>query len=634
MDLNYQKTIKLIRCRYCGTTINRLPLVASVNDPTTALFSCQCDVYPMVQGILYLKRDLTKKNAISFLLQDNGTRGLRTLLNTRLLLFIPIYIFLGNSVLNNILLKLFHKELHNFISFERFVSFLALFFYDKSWCLYLVNRKTSPTYFLSVFFSNIVKSNKVVLDVGTGAGHLLQVISKKTSGSLIIGIDKSFLNLFFARKFHAATQTLLICADIDQGFPLKDRTVDTIFSIDSFDDVKNKSAFFHETKRVMTFNGKLCIVHILNKKENEKLLPYIHHKLKNTGFAHSLLPEATILKRLQTSSRVHFKHNGSLSKDSTHTSYCLIAAKSHIIKSISFAPDEYENTKSRLNISLDPRLYNEFVCETFLNTYNNYVFFSPHLDDAVLSCEELINNLTNKKVTIVSVFTKPSPPPYTTTALRLLKICGYKNAEQFFYERKKEDIRAVHHLSCNYRHLDFIDAAWRKSRYFTSNALLKSLSRFFPSLIHIYKNEKRQFGGALAWQDRDLIQKLLSTFKTIIPSNKRTLVFAPLGIGNHPDHYLVREAASRLNQPTFYWEDYPYNSYKYAATKFFSRHKDYKLIFELACDKNDSTAVNFYKTYKPQALDLFPEGIIPKHTERYYILHNHVISRTWENLIA
>src|SRR3989304_10331904 len=69
------------------------------------------------------------------------------------------------------------------------------------------------------------------------------------------------------------------------------------------------------------------------------------------------------------------------------------------------------------------------------------LFISPHLDDAVLSAGDFILFLIEQKipVTVITVFTKISPKPYTLSAKSFIRQCGYNDAELLFADRRNED---------------------------------------------------------------------------------------------------------------------------------------------------------------------------------------------------
>ncbi len=242
--------------------------------------------------------------------------------------------------------------------------------------------------------------------------------------------------------------------------------------------------------------------------------------------------------------------------------------------------------------------------EEYIRRFNNFVFFSPHLDDAVLSCGSLLLLLKKlrKQVTVVTIFTKVTSPPYSQQAEEFLDACGYDKAKELFLDRIKEDSKAMEYLGAKYIYWDFIDAAWRK----------KENNGF------VYKNSREQFSGRVAKSDLPLLDDLRLKIEKFINRHKRhkppTFYLGPLGIGGHADHLLVRDTLMQLKIPKLFWEDYPYNNIWTNKMRFLEILK-YKLLFE---EKWSEEKTQMIKMYETQMLIIFPENIIPKRKEKYY----------------
>src|SRR5215210_1951516 len=90
-------------------------------------------------------------------------------------------------------------------------------------------------------------------------------------------------------------------------------------------------------------------------------------------------------------------------------------------------------------------------------------FFSPHLDDAVLSCGDVLAYLSGKTpVTVATVFTNASEKPYSFSARRFLTKCGEKDAATLFSKRRREDEAVLKKIGVRYTHCGEIDGTWRK----------------------------------------------------------------------------------------------------------------------------------------------------------------------------
>ncbi|MBA3327023.1 MAG: PIG-L family deacetylase [Solirubrobacterales bacterium] len=145
------------------------------------------------------------------------------------------------------------------------------------------------------------------------------------------------------------------------------------------------------------------------------------------------------------------------------------------------------------------------------------VVLSPHLDDAVLSCWHVLEG--SGDVTVVDVFTG-SPPP-GTPAPWWDRLTGAQDPVDRMRERRAEDARALGLVGRDAVHLDLLDAQYRDGELAT---------------------------GPLAARVRELLEP-------------DTVIHAPAGLGGHPDHELVRDAALELARggwPVMLYADLPH----------------------------------------------------------------------------
>ncbi len=179
------------------------------------------------------------------------------------------------------------------------------------------------------------------------------------------------------------------------------------------------------------------------------------------------------------------------------------------------------------------------------NSYDA-IFFSPHLDDAVLSAGNYIYSLTKagQKVLIISIFTAADHFP-SQAARKFANRCGFSDPKAFFLARKKEDRAAAKLLGADIQHLGYIDAGFRADHL--------SFATVFSSHLTI--------------GDKTLVKPIATQLKKIIAkkSNTTTKLFFPLGVGLHVDHQLVTQMAGQVWQPTdhqelWFWEDVPYRN--------------------------------------------------------------------------
>ena len=144
---------------------------------------------------------------------------------------------------------------------------------------------------------------------------------------------------------------------------------------------------------------------------------------------------------------------------------------------------------------------------------------SPHLDDAVLSCPIYIQRLvrTGTDVRIATVFTRGEPLHRT---------------------RRSEDRKAVAELGAAPMHLGFVDAPFRSPRYRDFCGIVFARGGEYPATVALVAQK---------------IERLMAKLR---PAS----VIAPMAVGNHVDHRLVRDAALTAAPPErlLFYEDRPY----------------------------------------------------------------------------
>lgn len=222
----------------------------------------------------------------------------------------------------------------------------------------------------------------------------------------------------------------------------------------------------------------------------------------------------------------------------------------------------------------------------YFSGFENFVFVSPHLDDAIFSAGHLIKQLVDagKEVTILNVFTKATERNSLSARMFLFQT-KYHSAASLFKDRKAEDKTVFSRLGLKPTNLDMIDALWRPKE--EENPLSKIIVEF--SLIYpLYR--QNILSGKLSKNDHTNLIQLTDIISTHLKRPK-TLVLGPAGIGGHVDHVLVRQAVVNSNSPYALWIDVPYN--KRIGFEFKSYQKE---AFHL------SIKLNLEETHKKQEL--------------------------------
>jgi len=177
----------------------------------------------------------------------------------------------------------------------------------------------------------------------------------------------------------------------------------------------------------------------------------------------------------------------------------------------------------------------QFVTERF----SQLLVFSPHMDDAVLSCGGLISVLS-RKMQCVTVTLCTSDPVLAPNE-------GPPHGMALPSERRHEEATAMKALGCELIQLDFLDAIYRKDR--------RGQQYLYPTLDSLW---------SMPVEGDEHYRKVLSQLMKPVLENiesKQTLILAPAGVGHHVDHILCTQTllsmVSDLNSIMLY-EDFPY----------------------------------------------------------------------------
>lgn len=171
-----------------------------------------------------------------------------------------------------------------------------------------------------------------------------------------------------------------------------------------------------------------------------------------------------------------------------------------------------------------------------------YIFISPHLDDAVLSCGGIIHFLVNEghQVDIWTIFSgDPEDQNFSDFAKNLHKRWKLENQNPSV-ARRSEDENACHILGAKFIHFPYQDCIYRKNKNGTP----------------IIQNEEDLF-QTISGNQIELINKISDNIRNYTPQN--STIVSPFGIGNHIDHQIVKSAIIQIKHPlTWFYADYPY----------------------------------------------------------------------------
>jgi LmbE family N-acetylglucosaminyl deacetylase len=171
----------------------------------------------------------------------------------------------------------------------------------------------------------------------------------------------------------------------------------------------------------------------------------------------------------------------------------------------------------------------------------DFVYLSPHFDDAAFSCGGQIHShaQNGKSVLIVTVMAgEPTDNLVSDYARGLHERWQLHNDTVAM--RSAEDVEACRILGADHMHLKAPDCIYR----------------VHPETDQPLYSVRPEIFGDVHPADRGLVKEL-SGLIAELPACDR--LYVPLTVGNHVDHQITRMAAERSNRTKLlFYEDYPY----------------------------------------------------------------------------
>ncbi len=169
-----------------------------------------------------------------------------------------------------------------------------------------------------------------------------------------------------------------------------------------------------------------------------------------------------------------------------------------------------------------------------------WIYISPHLDDAVLSCGGMIRQQVQQgnRVSIWTVCAKENPFPQLSEFAQTLHD-RWETGGDTVAVRRNEDVAACSVLGAEPAHLTFYDVIYR--RLPNGCPIVTCDIELFLPPDPVEMDEARQ---------------ALAPFLDSIPAGAQ--VVGPLTMGGHRDHRLVRTLLEECFSNLLYFADYPY----------------------------------------------------------------------------
>ncbi|NLG51484.1 MAG: PIG-L family deacetylase [Chloroflexi bacterium] len=180
------------------------------------------------------------------------------------------------------------------------------------------------------------------------------------------------------------------------------------------------------------------------------------------------------------------------------------------------------------------------------NSTYDHIYFSPHLDDVVLSCGGGLYTQvqSGQRVLVVSFFAdSPTNDAFNAYTLELKERWG--GAQDAVAVRRSEDLAALKLLGADALHMPFLDCVYRQ------NADTGEV--YYPTVEHIF--------GDVHPEESELHRELLAALVERVGGLSAATLYAPLTVGHHVDHILVQRMAFALAKQgcrVRFYEDFPY----------------------------------------------------------------------------
>jgi LmbE family N-acetylglucosaminyl deacetylase len=243
------------------------------------------------------------------------------------------------------------------------------------------------------------------------------------------------------------------------------------------------------------------------------------------------------------------------------------------------------------------------------------VVLSPHLDDAVLSCGALMNHISKSmSVTVATFFTEGGTPPYTISARSYLRQTRAYDANRLYHTRRAEDQAALESAAIGCLHAGLTEALFRR-RARPRLSRLPWASWLMPELSHVYPTYRLHIArGRISRHDAGMLRSIRDTIDRLSLKSS-TFFLAPLAVGGHVDHVLVRTAAELSRTRVAYYSDFPYNLRYCADPSFVSRNA----LVRTTWSRDLGAKLALIRSYRTQVGALFPGGEIPVVPEAYLL---------------
>ena len=227
--------LEILECPFCGGPL-RLD-----GAPAAGVLNCDCNAYPLVDGIPYLRNGDAADRAIAHVTEGRPRSALLTLLEVD---------------------ESLDAELAAAATFKAALELLCADAEGQ----YLLYRFSDPTFLVGDAVVRALggdRHGRRVLDVCGGAGHLTRSLAAAYRGADVVLIDISFWKLWLATQF-VAPGCAAVCSDANVPLPFAAGTFSDVVCSDAFHYIWHKRALARELARAVAPDGTILLPHLHN----------------------------------------------------------------------------------------------------------------------------------------------------------------------------------------------------------------------------------------------------------------------------------------------------------------------------------------------------------------------------------
>lgn len=262
-----------LRCPFCSSSHLELTQVVywpNSQEIRSGLLRCVCDVFPIVDGIVVLRRNQqvivqelmrayqadTQPNMLVVL---NQLSEFRLVVRRVFVLLVQI-----TSWFKRVQPNLHHAQALTWWKMGlRILAFFSTDRFSRAVFNYFRERDLRPTYSLISATTPLLHSARVVVEVGGGAGHFVRLMSQQQPECLFYSLEKNFWLVYWLTCNGLYRPNVCpIVMNFEGGLPFQNAVADVVMANDTIMYVNHQHRLATELKRVMKKNGWCIGMHV------------------------------------------------------------------------------------------------------------------------------------------------------------------------------------------------------------------------------------------------------------------------------------------------------------------------------------------------------------------------------------